>query len=143
MARALLRPEPHILPVLHGVPAGPPNPLLDYRGEGLDLLRLLIPDPAVTYLAWVDGDSMLGAGIHSGDLAIISKGLLGTEVDGDVVLAALGNELTTKRLRRSQGGAWLESDPPGRYPNIIGNATFSPDLWGVVTHTVRFHRRRP
>ncbi|MEI6112832.1 MAG: S24 family peptidase [Cyanobium sp. ELA712] len=42
-------------------------------GAAIDLQRLLIPDPARTVLLRVGGDSMVGAGIHHGDLVVVER----------------------------------------------------------------------
>src|SRR2546426_7509827 len=50
------------------VPAGFPSPADDYLEGRLDLNEHLIAHPAATFFFRVTGDSMIGAGIHSGDL---------------------------------------------------------------------------
>jgi hypothetical protein len=56
------------LPVFLGrLPAGFPSPVDDYIEGKLDLNRHLIKHPAATFFVRASGDSMTGAGIHSGD----------------------------------------------------------------------------
>ena len=55
------------------VSAGFPSPAEDYLEGKLDLNRHLIPHPLATFFVRVSGDSMLGAGIHSGDLLIVDR----------------------------------------------------------------------
>jgi hypothetical protein len=52
------------------VAAGMPLPTADEGGEQMTLDRFLIARPANTVLVRVKGDSMINAGIHSGDLAV-------------------------------------------------------------------------
>ena len=49
-----------------GVSAGFPSPAADYEEGKLDLNRHLIRNPAATFFVRVNGDSMIGAGIHHG-----------------------------------------------------------------------------
>lgn len=90
------------LPVFLGrLPAGFPSPADDYIEGKLDLNRHLIKHPAATFFVRVTGNSMTGAGIHSGDLLIVDRSLEPT--DGHVVVAVLDGELTVKRLQMSHG----------------------------------------
>jgi repressor LexA len=63
----------------------------------------------------VRGDSMIDAGIHDGDLAILE---LREPKDGDVVAALIDGETTLKRLVTSHGQPWLKAENP-RFPNLI------------------------
>lgn len=55
------------------VSAGFPSPVEDYREGQLDPNRHLIANPATTFFVRVTGDSMTGAGIHSGDLLVVDR----------------------------------------------------------------------
>lgn len=72
----------------------------------------------------VRGESMIGAGILDGDLVVIRP--QNTAVNGDIVLAMLGDEATIKRFRRDKDEIWLmpenEAFSPidGRNAAIIG-----------------------
>lgn len=79
------------------ISAGFPSPAEDWVEEKLDLNQLLIQRPSATFFVRVEGDSMLGAGIHPGDLLVIDRSVRAT--DGKVVLAVLDGEFTCKRLR--------------------------------------------
>ena len=50
------------------VQAGFPSPADDYIEEQLDLNKYLIKHPTATFFVRAAGDSMVGAGIHSGDI---------------------------------------------------------------------------
>ncbi len=56
-----------------GVPAGFPSPADDYIDCHLDLHEHLIEHPAATFYVRVSGASMVGAGIHDGDLLIVDR----------------------------------------------------------------------
>ena len=72
----------------------------------------------------VRGDSMIGAGILSGDKVVVRP--QSTAEDGQIVVALLGEEATVKRLCRKNGQIWLmpenEHYEPidGREAKILG-----------------------
>ena len=72
----------------------------------------------------VRGDSMVGAGILSGDKVVVRP--QETADDGQIVVARIEDEATVKRLRRRGGRVWLmpENDAyepiDGTYAQIIG-----------------------
>ena len=100
-------------------------------GAVIDLQRLLIPDPARTVLLRVGGDSMVGAGIHHGDLVVVERHP--TPRDGQLVVARLADGFTLKRLRR-RDQRWLLVAAHPAYPTL---ALGEGELWGVVTHAIR------
>jgi repressor LexA len=53
----------------------------------------------------VRGDSMINAGILSGDRVVVRPQQ--TAEDGQIVVAMIGDEATVKRLRRKNGEIWL------------------------------------
>ena len=122
------------LPVFLGrLPAGFPSPADDYIESKLDLNRHLIKHPAATFFVRVTGNSMTGAGIHSGDLLIVDRSLEPT--DGQVVVAVLDGELTVKRLQRCNGITRLLAENPTYRPiEITEQQTI--EIWGVVTNVV-------
>ena len=79
----------------------------------------------------VRGDSMINAGILSGDLVVVRPQQ--TADDGQIVVARLGDEATVKRLQRRNGAVWLlpEND---NYEPIDGNEA---ELIGLVKAVVR------
>ena len=78
------------------VSAGFPSPADDYIENQLDLNKHLIKHPAATFFVKVKGDSMIDAGIHSGDILIIDRSLEAT--DKKVVIAVVDGELTVKNI---------------------------------------------
>ena len=81
------------------VSAGFPSPSDDYIEGKLDLNRHLIPNPIATFFVRVTGDSMVGAGIYSGDLLIVDRSL--ETRDGQVAIAVVDGELLVKRSYQS------------------------------------------
>ena len=79
----------------------------------------------------VRGDSMIGAGILSGDLVVVRPQQ--SADDGQIVVARIGDEATVKRLSRKNGQIWLlpENDA---YEPIDGSQA---ELVGLVKAVVR------
>ncbi len=57
------------------VQAGFPSPADDHLEDALDLNTHLIHHKEATFFVKAQGDSMLGAGIHQGDILIVDKSL--------------------------------------------------------------------
>lgn len=55
----------------------------------------------------VSGDSMIEAGINTGDIVIVDKGKH-AKVD-DIVVAEVDREFTLKYLKRDNGGCYLHA----------------------------------
>jgi DNA polymerase V len=116
------------------VSAGFPSPAQDYLDRPLDFNELLIVHPAATFAVRVVGNSMTGAGIFPGDIAVVDRAL--TPADGNIVLAVVDGEFTIKRFRQGRGRVWLEADNPDYQDIVFGEGT-TAEIWGRVTHTVR------
>ncbi len=119
------------------VKAGFPNPAEDAGGQGLDLNDLLVPRPISTYYLRVEGDSMTGAGIISGDIVVVDKSLEARS--GDIVVAAVEGEFTLKRLKKQGHEVWLLPENPA-YPPIALHEARDVTIWGVITYTIHRHR---
>ncbi len=117
--------------------AGFPNPAEEAGGFALDLNQYLVKHPVSTYYLRVEGDSMTGAGITSGDIVVVDKSLQARS--GDIVVAAVDGDFTLKRLKKQGSGAWLVAEHPGYSPIALHEATDAA-LWGVVTFVV--HKAR-
>ena len=79
----------------------------------------------------VRGDSMVNAGILSGDMVVVRP--QASADDGQIVVARIGDEATVKRLSRKNGQVWLlpENDA---YAPIDGSQA---ELIGLVKAVVR------
>ena len=119
------------------VRAGFPNPAEEAGGFALDLNEYLIKRPTSTYYLKVEGDSMTGAGITSGDLVVVDKSLEARS--GDIVVAAVDGDFTLKRLKKQGPEVWLIAEHSG-YPPIALHEATDAALWGVVTFVI--HRAR-
>lgn len=82
----------------------------------------------------VRGDSMVGAGILSGDIVIVRQ--QPDARSGDIVVALLGDEATVKRLLlKKDGGVWLLPENPA-YEPIDGSEC---SILGLVVSLYRPH----
>ena len=88
------------------------------------------------YLAKLEGDSMQGVGIHSGDLLIVDRSLY-AEHD-NIVVASLNSETVCKRLHMRDGLVILKSENSHYPPRQILEGD-DLVIWGVVKHSVRDH----
>ena len=124
----------YAFPIFLGrLPAGFPSPADDYLEGKLDLNRHLIKHPAATFFVRVTGDSMIGAGIHSGDLLVVDRSL--EPADKHVVVAVLDGELTVKRLFKQNGILRLLPENRNYQPiEIAPQQTI--EIWGVVTSVI-------
>ena len=115
------------------VEAGFPSPAEDYLDRRLDLHQHLVRNEAATFFLRAHGESMLGAGIHDGDLLIVDRSI--EPAHRKVVIAALDGELTVKRLLHRERRVFLAPENPQFDPIDITESEFV-HIWGVVTYVV-------
>jgi DNA polymerase V len=115
------------------VPAGFPSPAGDYEEDKLDLNKHLINNPVATFFVRVTGDSMVGAGVHHGDLLIVDRSL--EPKDRNVVIAVVDGELTVKRIRIRGRRVALEPENLNYFVQEITEGT-EFEVWGVVTNVI-------
>ncbi len=116
------------------VPAGDPSSGDDHVERYLDISRHLIRNPVATFLVRVTGDSMIGAGIRSGDILVVDRSI--EPADGKIVIAVVEGRLTVKRLRIEGEKAVLVPENPDYAEVEIGDGS-DVVIWGVVTGVVR------
>lgn len=115
------------------VSAGFPSPADDYIENSLDLNKHLIKHPAATFFVRVKGDSMIDAGIHSGDILIVDRSFDAT--DKKVVIAVVDGEFTVKRVRIIDKKIYLlPENSDFSSTEIIESMDFT--IWGVVTNVI-------
>jgi DNA polymerase V len=115
------------------ISAGFPSPADDYIDRKLDLNEFLIKHPAATFFVRVQGDSMIDAGIHSGDILIVDRAL--EPADNKIVIAVLYGELTVKRIKKTKSKLILLPENPSFKP-IEVTPEMGLEVWGVVTHVI-------
>jgi DNA polymerase V len=119
--------------IAHAIQAGFPSPADDYVDRKLDLNELLITHPAATFFVRVEGDSMIDAGIQSGDMLVVNRAIHPS--NNAIVVAIVNNELTVKRMRKQLDKIYLVSENPDfQAIEITQDTDFA--IWGVVTYVI-------
>jgi SOS-response transcriptional repressor LexA len=113
---------------------GFPSPAEDYIDRPLDFNELLIEHPAATFAIRIEGESMTGAGIFPGDIAVVDRAR--EPVNGNVVLALLDGAFTVKRYRTKDGAVWLQAENPA-FPDMPIADSQALEVWGVITRSIR------
>ena len=118
---------------LSPVSAGFPSAAEDYIDSQINLHELIVRNLAATFFLRASGDSMLGVGIHDGDLLVVDRSLEASH--NRVVIAALDGELLVKKLSRKGGLVMLKSANEG-YPDFDVTKLEYVHIWGVVSYVV-------
>ena len=130
------------IPLLYaneGIKAGFPSPAQDYISQVIDLNKELIKHPACTFYGRVSGDSMKDAGLTDGDILVIDKSI--EPQTGDMAVCYIDGEFTIKYIRIESDVVWL----------IPANEAYKPIkvtpenefmIWGIVTYSIKSHKRR-
>lgn len=116
---------------LNTIKAGFPSPADDFAENYLDLNEYLISHPVATFFVKVSGDSMINAGIQSGNILVVDRSL---EYSNDsVVIAIIDNEFTVKRFKFINGEAYLYPENNNYKPIKLKD---QDEIWGVVTSVI-------
>ena len=122
---------------ISSISAGFPSPADDFSELSISLDKHLIQNPAATFMAYANGNSMLHTGIHHDDILIIDRSL--NARNGDIIIAVLHGEFTVKQLSIINGTFFLTSQNP-QYSSIQVSAEMEFEVWGIVTSSIRKHR---
>src|SRR5205807_4459500 len=126
------------IPIVGRVAAG--QPLL--AEENVEDMIQLPKDwaPAGAFLLKVQGNSMEGAHILDGDYVLVHPQQ--TAVDGEVVVALIGDEATVKRFYRTERGITLKAENPKYVPiEIERSEAASFKLIGKVMGVLRVMKK--
>lgn len=121
---------------LFRVPAGFPSPAADHIEAQISLDEVLSIRAPHVYLVSLTGESMQGAGIYEGDLAIVDRSI--EPAHGHIVIALLNNEPVCKCLCLRGSDVILMSENP-KYPPRYVLEGDELAIWGVITSSVRSH----
>ena len=121
------------------VVAGFPVPLdNDERSQDIDILSMLCPHPEASYLIRVSGNSMVDAGVLSGDIVIVDKSKR-NPTPHEIAMCELNGEYTLKHFVLEEGQGWLVPANP-EYPRIRITPDDDFSVWGTVTYII--HKAR-
>ena len=123
------------VPILGRVAAGPLL-LAEENLEGsLSLDPALLPRSGEVFALRVRGDSMVGAGILDGDLALVRR--QETAEAGEIVVAMLDGEATVKRFRPEGDRIVLEPENPALRPIVVEPGSGEFRILGRLAGVVR------
>jgi repressor LexA len=121
------------LPLVGRVAAGSPILAQEHVDQTFVVEATMFPRRP-DYLLKVRGMSMRDAGILDGDLLAVQR--TKDARSGQIVVARIGDDVTVKRLRRSQGSIELLAENPD-YPTIVVPPGTDFDLEGVAVGLIR------
>ena len=108
-------PQTVAVPLVGTIAAGSPIVAEENITDYLDFPKSLLGRGEYFALK-IRGDSMTGAGIEDGDIAVILKQNVAR--DGEIVAALLENEATLKRFKKTQGAVHLVAENPVYKPIV-------------------------
>jgi len=104
------------VPLIGKVTAGEPILAQENIESVFPLPKEMLPDAEVFMLS-VKGDSMINAGIFSGDYVLVQS--TNTAENGDIVVALLDDEATIKRFYKETDYIRLQPENPSMAPIIV------------------------
>lgn len=102
----------HVVPIVGRVAAGMPLLAQENTEDVIQLPKEWAP--AGAFLLKVQGNSMEGAHILDGDYVLVHPRK--TAVNGEIVVALIGEEATVKRFYRNDRGISLKAENPAYHP---------------------------
>ena len=118
---------------IESVACGFPSPADDHMEGKLDLNNHLVKHPTATFFVRASGESMVGAGIHDGDILVVDRSL--EPRHGKIIIAAVDGQLTVKRLQK-RGSKTLLTPENRKYKPIELTENNDVKIWGVVTNVI-------
>ena len=106
----------------------------DYAERGIDLNEQLIKNKPATFFFRMNGEAMIEAGIHNGDVLIVDRSL--KAVSGKVVVATLNGEMLIRRLEKTFNKIRLVPETNKLSPIDVDLNTCEFAIWGVVTYVI-------
>lgn len=117
-----------------GISAGFPSPAQDFVHEKLSLDDKLVQNKEATFYARVQGESMINADLHDGDLLVIDRSI--PPSDNRIAVCYIENDFTVKRLSLKNNEIHLVPENPN-YPTIKISENDNFIIWGIVTYVIK------
>ena len=117
----------------NAVQCGFPSPADDFLDLDINLNDYLVKHKSATFCVKVNGSSMDGVGIHSGDVLIVDKAE--SVQNNSIVLAVIDNEFTVKSIKKNAGKLYL-NPANDNYKPIEITEDMNFHIWGVVTFVI-------
>ncbi len=126
--------KPCVIPFSESlVSAGFPSSAENFIENSLDLNDLLITHPSATFFIRVIGDSMINAGINSGDILIVDRSL--SVANNKIAIVRIHDEFTVKRVKINGNNISLIAENDNYKPIEIKKET-DFEVWGIVTFVI-------
>ncbi|MGL4850458.1 MAG: transcriptional repressor LexA [Clostridium sp.] len=123
------KPEMISIPIIGNITAGLPI-LASENIEDTFILPLnFVKHDNDLFILKVKGNSMINAGIHDGDLAIIEKKSIAS--NGDIVVALIDEEATIKRFFMESDHIRLQPENDTMNPILVDNCLILGQLVGI------------
>ena len=124
----MVRQEMTSIPIVGQVAAGQPI-LAEENINGYFPLPVEFVPNAETFVLKVKGDSMINAGIHSGDSIFVQS--CNTAQNGDMVVALIDDSATVKTFYKEKGHIRLQPENDTMEPIIVDECTILGKVFGV------------
>ena len=121
--------EARRLPLLGEVAAGQPVFAVEDRDDLVPLPAQFVPN-GEAFMLRVSGDSMIDAGIHDGDYAIVSS--TSSAHEGDIFVAMVDDEATVKYFHRHGGGFELRPANETLSPIFVDDVRILGKVTGLL-----------
>ncbi len=122
--------------IVGDVKAGFPSPAEDIH-EKLDLIKLLVRNPASTFFFRIDGVSMVDAAMDEGDIIIVDRSI--DPFNGCMAVCYIDGGYTVKRWKSTEKSCTCYRQISTIYP--INQLSLAPDnqfmVWGLVTYVIK------
>ena len=119
------------IPVLGNVAAGQPLLAEENFDDSIAIHRSMLKKNKKYFAMNIKGDSMSGAGILDGDMAIIEK--QNVAHNGEIVVAVVDEAITLKRFYRESSRIKLQAENPAYKPIFCRNVR----IVGRLSHVIR------
>lgn len=106
----------------------------DYMERGIDLNEQLVRNKPATFFMRVQGNSMINACIHNGDIVIVDRSI--KPQSGKIIIAVVDGEMIIRRIEKSMNKIRLIPETPKLSPMEITEHT-DFKIWGVVTYVIK------
>lgn len=134
--RVVGRSSSRCLPLVGTIAAGPLREAVADTDDSIQVDAALVRGEG-SFVLRVKGDSMIGAHILDGDLAVVRP--QPTADNGDIVVAVLEGEATLKRFFREGDKVRLQPENPHLAPIILSIDSGELRLAGKVTGVIRVY----
>lgn len=114
-----------------------PSPARDMREARLSLDELTHLHAPHVFPFRANNDSLCGHGIYQDDILVVDRAM--PPLPGMLVVAVVDNQFLMRELGQELGRPVLVASHPGYSPHYLDTDL---QIWGVITHSLRHHKRR-